>query len=169
MDDFGTPGRPNFYGLQPSKSNFIVPGKRPLSSMSPTLIFRRSKKSDQLGDLMMVLGASGGPKIITAVFQVFFNYAVLGMPLFESISHPRFHNQLLYHNQDVTVYDQSRSVIGKVPINVSARSKEALIRRGQNLLPVDYLGTTQAAVIDLETKRLAASSDIRKGGKPAGY
>lgn len=178
MDDFSTPGRANFFGLQPSASNYISPGKRPLSSMSPTLIFHPSRDDNssngendhgnELGRLIMALGGSGGPKIITAVFQVFFNYAVLGMPLFESISHPRFHNQLLYHNQDVSCYEHSTALKGQ-KIEASTRAKEALTRRGQKLLPIDYTGTVQAAVVDIETDLLTAVSDIRKGGSPAGY
>jgi gamma-glutamyltranspeptidase len=178
MDDFSTPGRPNFYGLHPSESNYISSGKRPLSSMSPTLIFHHGRddsfskedkdNSTKLGRLMMALGGSGGPKIITAVFQVFFNYAVLGMPLFESVSHPRVHNQLLYHSQDVSGLEDSAALKGQ-KIEVSTRTKEALTQRGQKLLPIDYTGTVQAAIVDFETDLLTAVSDIRKGGSPAGY
>jgi hypothetical protein len=63
MDDFASPGRPNYFGLAPSPLNYPAPGKRPLSSMSPTLVFFQGK-------IRLVHGASGGPKIITAVLQV---------------------------------------------------------------------------------------------------
>lgn len=63
MDDFSTPGQPNAYNLAPSRANFIRPGKRPLSSMSPTVVL-------QNGVLRAVCGASGGPIIITATIQV---------------------------------------------------------------------------------------------------
>lgn len=64
MDDFGTPGKPNSYGVPPSPSNFIVPGKRPLSSMCPTIIL------DQNGDVRLLIGGAGGIKITTSVAYV---------------------------------------------------------------------------------------------------
>ena len=67
MDDFSTPGSVNTFGLAPSKANFIRPGKRPLSSMAP-LIF-----SDAQG-VRIVLGASGGPRIISALLTTLVRY-----------------------------------------------------------------------------------------------
>ncbi|KAL1467072.1 hypothetical protein MTO96_005930 [Rhipicephalus appendiculatus] len=64
MNDFSTTGENNFWGLSPSPTNFIEPGKRPQSSMSPTVVV------DPDGDVEMVIGASGGSKIITAVALV---------------------------------------------------------------------------------------------------
>mmetsp|Transcript_2126 Transcript_2126/g.5628 ORF Transcript_2126/g.5628 Transcript_2126/m.5628 type:complete len:671 (-) Transcript_2126:572-2584(-) len=172
MDDFATPGRPNFFGLQPSKANYIEPGKRPLSSMSPTLIFRRDydekTPDDDLGSFFMALGSSGGPKIITSVLQVFLNYAVLGMPLFESVANPRVHDQLLYHGKAATTYDRMHLLQGPL-IELSRRTREALAKRNHALLPVDYLGTAQVVAADLETGHLTGVSDIRKEGSPAGY
>lgn len=68
MDDFSTPQQANVYGLPPSAPNFISPGKKPLSSMSPTLVL------DPQGRLVAALGASGGPRIITAVLQTLIRY-----------------------------------------------------------------------------------------------
>lgn len=173
MDDFATPGRPNLFGLPPSEANYIAPGKRPLSSMSPTLVFRRDfdgevTESDDLGKLFMTLGSSGGPKIITAVLQVFMNHALLGMPLYSAVANPRIHDQLLYHNSVVTTYDKCPLLQGPT-IEVTNRTRTALKKRKHKLLPVDYLGTTQAISVDLETDLLTAVSDIRKVGTPAGY
>ena len=64
MDDFSTTDKPNKYGLAPSKYNRIRPGVRPMSSMSPTII------TDSNDDVVLVIGASGGPRIISAVASV---------------------------------------------------------------------------------------------------
>lgn len=138
--DFATPGRPDYFGLAPSEANYISPGKKPLSSMSPTMVFRQSEDTDnRLGDLFMVLGASGGPKIISAVLQVLLNYIFLGMPLFESVAHARTHDQLLYHEKAVTTFERSSLAQGQT-IEVSQRTQTALSNRGHRLQAVDYMG-----------------------------
>lgn len=65
MDDFSTPGHANGYGLEPSPANFIRPGKKPLSSMSPLILW------DDSG-LRLVVGAGGGPRIISAVLTTIY-------------------------------------------------------------------------------------------------
>lgn len=162
----------DYFGLKPSEANFIKPGKKPLSSMSPTMIFqvRQGDDDNSLGDLRMVVGGSGGPKIISAVFQVIVNHLLLGKPLFDSVVHPRVHNQLIYHGAAAT--NTENSVAGPSPgvnLEVSNRTKSALEKRGNRLVDIDYAGTTQAVTIDMETGTLNAVSDIRKGGAPAGY
>ena len=170
MDDFSTPGRPNFFGLDPSPGNFIRPGKKPLSSMSPMLIYREKETGDgstTVGDLAMALGASGGPKIITAVLQTFINYAVKRMPLFEAVAHPRLHDQLLYHGTASALYEQT--TIGTADIEVDEKTRQALINAGHKLLAIEYTGAVQVVALDNVTYRMDAVSDFRKGGKPAGY
>lgn len=88
MDDFSTqPGVPNSFGLIGGEANAIAPGKRPLSSMSPTIIL------DSSGKPVMTLGAAGGPKIITQVLLGISNVIDLGDDLETALKRPRFHHQ----------------------------------------------------------------------------
>jgi len=88
MDDFSAqPGVPNLFGLVGAEANSIQPGKRPLSSMTPTIV------RDENGENRIALGAAGGPKIITAVFQTLLNRLEFGMSLSDSVAAPRIHHQ----------------------------------------------------------------------------
>ena len=90
MDDFATqPGTPNMFGLVQGEANAIQPGKRMLSAMSPTIVL------DPQGDVLLVVGAAGGPTIITATTQVILNVIEFGMPLTEAMRAPRMHHQAL--------------------------------------------------------------------------
>jgi gamma-glutamyltranspeptidase len=141
--------------------------------MSPTMVFRRQEgkyysESEGWGDLVLTLGGSGGPKIITAVLQVLLNVCFIGMPLFESMARARLHDQLIYHDSLVT--GTERDVLEQGPtLEVSQRTKDALLKRGHSLIEIDYTGCVQAIAVDLDNKTLSAVSDIRKGGSPAGY
>ena len=89
MDDFSAkPGVPNQFGLVGAEANAIQPGKRMLSSMTPTIV-------EKDGDVFMVLGAPGGSTIITAVFQVFMNVVEFDMSLEDAVNAGRFHHQWL--------------------------------------------------------------------------
>ncbi len=89
MDDFtAKPGAPNMFGLVQGPANAIAPGKRPLSSMSPTLLTRD-------GHLFLLLGSPGGARIITALLQVIVNVIDYGMDLQSAVDAPRFHHQWL--------------------------------------------------------------------------
>lgn len=97
MDDFTSkPGAPNLFGLIQGKANDIEPGKRPLSSMAPTLILRNGK-------VKLVLGSPGGSRIITIVLQVALNLIDFGMQPQEAVDAPRIHHQWL---PDVVYYER---------------------------------------------------------------
>jgi gamma-glutamyltranspeptidase len=172
MADFANPGGHSFFGLHPSEANFVKPGKKPLSSMSPTLVFQKTSSTmntpDVLDELVLVIGASGGPKIITSVLQVLLRVIMIGRPLYDAVVHPRLHDQLIYNGGAVTAAEKAPLLQGPV-IDLSQRTRDALLRRNHTLLDVDYMGAVQAVAIDAETGLLTAASDVRKGGTPAGY
>ncbi|CEP11108.1 hypothetical protein [Parasitella parasitica] len=89
QDDFSNPGISNAFGYSPSAANFVAPGKRPLSSITPTII------EDENGLLKMVVGASGGSEIITATINTIINALDFNMDLFDAVGLPRIHHQLL--------------------------------------------------------------------------
>jgi gamma-glutamyltranspeptidase/glutathione hydrolase len=89
MDDFTVKlGAPNLYGLVQGEANAIAPGKRPLSSMSPTIVSRNGKP-------VLVIGSPGGSRIITVVVHCILNVIDYGMNIQEAIDAPRFHQQWL--------------------------------------------------------------------------
>ena len=101
MDDFSVkPGVPNTYGVVGYTANEISPGKRMLSSMSPTIMLRN-------GDVAMVLGGEGGSRIITSVYQTILNVADFGMPAATAVDRDIFHHQLL--PVDTIEYSQLRT------------------------------------------------------------
>ncbi|KAJ6638689.1 Scoloptoxin SSD14, partial [Pseudolycoriella hygida] len=89
MDDFGTPGKPNSYGVPPSPANFIAPGKRPLSSMCPTIII------DNNGDVRMLIGGAGGIKITSSVAYTILRHLYWNESLVDAINAHRIHHQLI--------------------------------------------------------------------------
>ncbi|MBT8245220.1 MAG: gamma-glutamyltransferase [Winogradskyella sp.] len=89
MDDFSSkPGKPNYYGLIGAEANSIVPEKRMLSSMTPTIV-------EKDGELFMTVGTPGGSTIITSVLQAILNVHEFEMTMQEAVNAPRFHNQWL--------------------------------------------------------------------------
>jgi gamma-glutamyltranspeptidase/glutathione hydrolase len=100
MDDFSVkPGVPNVYGVVGSTANEIQPGKRMLSSMSPTILL-------QDGEVAMVVGTPGGSTIFTSVFQTIVNVLDFGMSPYEAVAATRFHHQLL--PPDLITYSVTR-------------------------------------------------------------
>jgi len=112
MDDFTTKlGAPNIYGLVQGAANKIEPGKRMLSSMSPTIL------EDEQGDVFMVTGGQGGSHIITEVWLVISNVIDFGMPVAQAIAAPRFHHQHLpdevYFDDDSISADTAKQLEGE--------------------------------------------------------
>lgn len=90
MDDFSVPNTKNSFELAPSKYNFVVPGKRPLSSTVPSII-----TDPETGKIDMVIGAAGGSRILTSVFLAIVRTYGLGLSGLEALSFPRYHHQLI--------------------------------------------------------------------------
>ncbi len=126
MDDFtAKPGVPNVFGLVQGKANAVAPGKRPLSSMTPTLVFKDGKP-------VLVLGTPGGSRIITTVLEVIVNVIDHGMTLQEAIDAPRIHHQWL------------PDTLGAEPFALSADTVEALVAMGYKIVPLENWGSGNA-------------------------
>ena len=104
MDDFSTPGMSNGFGFAPSETNFIAPGKRPMSSMSPMVLYHQDT-----GDLKMVIGASGGSKIISAVSKPIIRVICFNETIKQAIDAPSIHNQF---TPDETQYEDNVPKVG---------------------------------------------------------
>ncbi|KAH9895138.1 gamma-glutamyltranspeptidase [Cubamyces lactineus] len=150
MDDFSTPGMPNAFGLYPSPYNYPEPGKRPLSSTTPTIIEHED------GSFYLAIGGSGGSRIFPAVFQVLLNLD-WGMDVSAAIEYGRLHNQLF-----PTMVDTDDILPPSL--------LDGLREKGHNITVSDT--NRVAAVIQAVVKPNAtiyAASDSRKNGIAAGY
>jgi gamma-glutamyltranspeptidase / glutathione hydrolase len=148
MDDFLTVrGEANLYGLQQGEANLVGPGKRPLSSMSPTIVVRDGRP-------VLALGGSGGPRIITAVAQVLLNVMEFGQSLDQALEAVRMHEQW----QPPDVYFD-----GEPPAEVV----RSLDRAGLTVSPERRGGVVQAIQI-LPDGSFVGASDPRRDGRPAG-
>jgi gamma-glutamyltranspeptidase len=155
MDDFSTPGQPNVYGIAPSKANFIRPRKKPFSSMSPLIAERN-------GSLALAIGASGGPRIISAVLQACVRLVAYGEGLFPAVANPRLHHQLTPN----LLYVEDWNATG-VAFKYDADTAELLATRGHNVSSTAWGAVTQAILVDADTGELHGVSDPRKDGAPA--
>lgn len=118
MDDFSAkPGVANYYGVTGAEANAIAPGKRMLSSMSPTILV-----SD--GRVSMVLGSPGGSTIITSVYQAIINVLDFGMTAQQAVAATRFHHQLI--PEDLVTYSVTRPLPEDVVRELSSRGYRAM-------------------------------------------
>ncbi|GMN33564.1 hypothetical protein TIFTF001_004234 [Ficus carica] len=165
MDDFSMPAKVSTGVLPPALPNFIRPGKRPLSSMSPTIVLKDNH-------LKAVVGASGGAFIFGAVGEVLINHFARGMDPFSSIMTPRIYHQLI---PNVVKYEKWTTVTGD-HIEFPVYLREALQKKGHVLQGLAGGTICQFIVQDVEIskannhiRRIVAVSDPRKGGFPSGF
>lgn len=150
MDDFSArPGTPNFFGLVGGEANAIQPYKRPLSSMSPTIIAKDGKT-------WLVTGSPGGSRIITTVLQMVVNSIDFGMNVAEATNAPRFHHQWLP--------DQLRVEKGFSPDTLKLLSE-----KGQNVKVMPAMGSTQSIMLGPDGMRYGASDPRTVDDLTAGY
>lgn len=147
LDDFAiSSGSPNTYGLIGGTANAIQPGKRPLSSMTPTIV----RQGD--GETVLVLGSPGGPRIISAVYAVLLRVLLLGQNLEEAVRAPRFHQQW---SPVETVLEP-----GFDPLLVQGlRSRAHPLQASSG-----YMACVQAISFQPGSSRPVAVSDPRRGG-----
>ena len=151
MDDFtAKPGAPNLYGLAQGATDAIAPGKRPLSSMAPSLV-------EKNGHVVLVLGSPGGAKIITTVLETLSNIIDYGMTPAEAVAAPRLHYQ---GEPDKIFYER-----GGLPPETIA----ALIDRDYPLAAQPPWGAVELIAIDRHGRLEGVSDPRRPGGAAVGY
>ncbi len=150
MDDFSAkPGVPNAYGLIGGEANAVAPGKRMLSSMSPTIVLRDGKP-------ILVTGSPGGSRIITTTLQVIVNVIDHGMNLQEAVGALRVHHQWLP--------EELRTEQGLSPATV-----EGLSGMGYTVVVRPPMGDAASIMVDQPTGVLHGAADPRRQGLAAGY
>ncbi|MEZ6131714.1 MAG: gamma-glutamyltransferase [Planctomycetaceae bacterium] len=148
IDDFAArPGEPNAFGLMQSEANAIAAGKKPLSSMTPTIVVRDGKA-------VFASGASGGPRIISATIQTVLNHLVFDMTPEAAVTQPRFHHQ--WFPNELLLEPDLQSAVG-----------EELEHRGHVVKRSRSLAAAQAAALSATGPQ--GGSDPRKHGVPAGF
>ena len=151
MDDFTSkPGAPNYYGLIQGAANAIAGGKRPLSSMAPTIVVKDGKP-------FLVLGSPGGSRIITTVANILMGVIDYGLNIQEAVNAPRFHHQWM------------PDAIGMESAGFSPDTQHMLEARGYRLEFRDSWSNGECIMIDLKTGERMGASDPREGGRAIGY
>ena len=151
MDDFAPkPGTPNAYGLVQGEANAVEPGKRMLSSMSPSIVVGPA------GDLRMVVGTPGGPTIITSVYHVISNVIDHEMSLAQAVAAPRVHHQAL---PDVIFFEKN---------GLSAEVTTALEQMGYTLSERNGFSGDIAAIV-ADGDGWIGVADPRRGGGVEGF
>jgi len=152
MDDFSRGGgKANAFGLVGGDRNLPGPWKRPVSTMSPTIVL-------QGGEPALCVGASGGSRIVTATQQVAMNVLLHGMTAGEAVAAPRIHHQGIPDTLRV-------ERVAPLPSEL----QDALVALGHTIEPIHNIANVQAIQIERSPERLLrAASDPRKGGRPAG-
>jgi len=151
MDDFSAkPGVPNQFGLIGSKANAIQPGKRMLSSMTPTIALQNGKP-------VLILGSPGGSTIITVVLQVLLNVLDHNMDVGQAVAHGRIHHQW---RPDILMYEETKFLDSEL---------ELLRQKGYSIRPVSRLGLVEAIFADPITGMIQGATDPRGNGMAAGY
>lgn len=144
MDDFSTPGVINSFGVPASPANFVSPGKRPMSSMTPTIVV------DAQGDVRMVVGGAGGTRITTSTVLLVLQSVFFGRDLESTMSAPRLHHQLAPMAANVEeTFDQSI-------IN-------GLRDRGHEIRLSSGIGTATAIARERDNS-ISAAYDPKRGG-----
>ena len=150
MDDFSVkPGVPNMYGLVGAEANKIEPGKRMLSSMTPTIVIKEGKP-------FIVVGTPGGSTIITSVFQTIVNIIDFGMTASEAVQAPRFHHQWL---PDAVMLEDDA---------LSMEIKSKLEQMGHKLNARGKIGRVEAIVVNADGS-IEGAADTRGDDDAKGY
>ncbi|XP_070184038.1 glutathione hydrolase 1 proenzyme-like [Littorina saxatilis] len=149
MDDFSTPNTTNFFGVPASSANFIEPGKRPLSSMSPTVVV-----NSESGEVELVVGAAGGTLITTAVAMVAIKTLWFNETVTKAVDDPRVHHQLL----------PPQLFLGQ---GFPADIRQGLEAKGHQI--VEREASVVTAIRRTPDNMLEGVSDFRKGGAPDGF
>jgi gamma-glutamyltranspeptidase / glutathione hydrolase len=158
MDDFSAkPGAPNADGLIQGAANAIGPGKRPLSSMTPTIVVRDGKP-------FLVLGSPGSSKIITTVANVLMGVIDYGMNIQEAVNAPRFHNQWM---PDVLNVEQWFSPDTVQSLRQMGYKVEIGLHDRSNVSP--YWSDAECIAVDAKSGERLGASDGRNNGKAVGY